>query len=511
MALWCAIERLLMLFRSNRRFEIITAALAVCVGLVSAKATTATAYAPSTTGTASEKRPNIVLLLADDMDYSDVGLYGGRLTPTPNIDSIAKNGMEFTNAYVTCPVCGPSRVGILTGRYQDRIGYVTNHGPKIPDNFGLPTTATIISETLKEAGYKTGMSGKWHLGFEPDMVPHARGFDMFFGHLHGAHDYMPGVEEPGPIQRNDEIVKTTKYLTTEIGDEAVKFIKDAGDDPYFIYVPFNAPHSPLQAPEETLKKFAHHKDEYDQVMAAMVHEMDKSIGDILNSVRESGEEENTLIVFFNDNGGARSLKPESNGELRAGKMTLWEGGIRVPLFIQWKSKIPAGSKYEKPVIGLDLAPTFVAAAGSRSDVEYEGVNLLPYMLGEITGTPHETLFWRWIDAPNQKAVREGDWKAIEPEDDAPWELYNLAEDIGETNNLAAEHPEKVRELETKWNEWNKDNKPPLFMDVRVINRRARLAREKAAKAADASTTQDKQVQQRRRGNRQNRVLQNTDQ
>jgi arylsulfatase A-like enzyme len=464
-----------------------------------------------TTGTAASARPNIILILADDMDYADVGLYGGRLTPTPNIDSIAKNGMEFTNAYVSCPVCGPSRVGILTGRYQDRIGYVTNHGPKIPENFGLPTTATIVSETLNQAGYKTGMSGKWHLGFKPDMVPNARGFDFFFGHLHGAHDYMPGVQKPGPILRNNEPVTTTKYLTTEIGDEAVKFIKDAGADPYFLYVPFNAPHSPLQAPEETLKKFAHHKDEYDQVMAAMVYEMDQSIGDILAAVRESGEEENTLIVFFNDNGGARSNRPEANGELRAGKMTLWEGGIRVPLFIQWKGKVPAGSKYERPVIGLDLAPTFVAAANVEAPLDYEGVNLLPHMLGEKADTPHETLYWRWIDAPNQKAVRQGDWKAIQPEDDAAWELYNLADDIGETKNLAAEHPEIVKELKQKWNKWNKDNSPPLFMDVRVLNRRAQLAAEKSAKAADGTSTEPKKRKQGRKARRQNNKANNAQQ
>lgn len=459
------------------------------------------ANAQATTATNSEKRPNIILLLADDMDYADVGLYGGRLTPTPNIDSVAKNGMEFINAYVSCPVCGPSRVGILTGRYQDRIGYVTNHGPKIPENFGLPTTATIVSETLKEAGYKTGMSGKWHLGFKPEMTPNARGFDFFFGHLHGAHDYMPGVQKPGPILKNNEPVTTTKYLTTEIGDEAVSFIKDAGTDPYFLYVPFNAPHNPLQAPKETLEKFAHHYDEYEQVMAAMVYEMDKSIGDILNAVRESGQEENTLIVFYNDNGGARSLKPEANGVLRAGKMTLWEGGIRVPLFMQWKGKIPAGSKFEDMVIGLDLAPTFVAAAGAESDVDYEGANLLPYMLENKEGLPHERLFWRWIDAPNQKAVREGDWKAIQPEDDAAWELYNLKDDIGETNNLAAEHPDNLNDLKAKWREWNKDNKPPLFMDVRIINRRARLAREIAAKAGDLESTAARERVQRRRGNR----------
>src|SRR5690606_6311500 len=178
---------------------------------------------------------------------------------------IAQNGMQFSNAYVTCPVCGPSRVGILTGRYQDRIGYVTNHGPKIPENFGLPTSEVLIPEMLKSKNYATGMIGKWHLGFKPDMVPNAQGFDYFFGHLHGAHDYRPGVEKPGPIMRNRETVKTTEWLTTTFGKEAAKFVRDNKDRPYFLYVPFNAPHDPLQASEERLKKFSHIEDEEERL------------------------------------------------------------------------------------------------------------------------------------------------------------------------------------------------------------------------------------------------------
>jgi len=454
------------------------------------------AAAMSLAGTASAQqtksnetsKPNIVLFLADDLDYADLSKTGAKNFKTPNIDSIANNGVEFTNAYVSCPVCGPSRVGILTGRYQDRIGYVTNHGPKIPENFGLPSSEILIPEMLDSAGYTSGMFGKWHLGFKPDMVPTAQGFDYFFGHLHGAHDYNPGVEKPGPILRNTTPVRTTKWLTTAVGDEAAQFVRDNKDNPYFLYVPFNAPHSPLQASEERLKQFEHIADRDDRLMAAMVTEMDDAVGNILKAIRETGDEENTLIVFFNDNGGARPNKPEANGPFRAGKMTVYEGGIRVPLFMQWKGKFNAGTKYEKPVIALDLAPTFLATAGTTTTAELEGVNLLPYIHGEKSDSPHESLFWRFIDAPNQNAMRKGEWKIVMPAPGKSWELYNLAEDIGETRNLAAEMPDKVKAMKTEWQEWNKDNKEPLFMDERIINRRA--AQEKSAKEDMTSGTEN---------------------
>ncbi len=456
----------------------------------------ASATAQETTSPTSN--PNIILIVADDLDYADLSITGEKQFQTPNIDSIANNGVQFTNAYVTCPVCGPSRVGFLTGRYQDRIGYVTNHGPKIPENFGLPTSEVLIPEMLKKADYATGMFGKWHLGFKPDMVPTAQGFDYFFGHLHGAHDYHPGVEKPGPIMRNTEEVKTTKWLTTAVGDEAAKFVRDNKNQHYFMYVPFNAPHSPLQAPEDRLSKFAHITDLDDRKMAAMITEMDDAVGGILKAVRDNGDEENTLIVFFNDNGGARPNHPEANGKFRAGKMTVYEGGIRVPMFMQWKGKIKPGQKYDNMVSGLDLAPTFLDAADTTTSVSLEGVSLLPYISGEKQGKPHEILYWRFIDAPNQNAVRKGDWKAVMPAPGKPWELYNLAEDVGETKNLASENPEKVKELKRDWQQWNKDNIEPLFMDSRIINRRKQLEDEGGAKDSQTSEPQKKRKGKRAR-------------
>lgn len=437
-----------------------------------------------TTGTESAKRPNIILIVADDMDYTDVDIYGGKLTPTPHISSIAKNGVEATNAYVTCPVCGPSRVAILMGRYQDRIGYVTNHGPKIPENFGLPTTVTLISETLKSAGYDTGMIGKWHLGFKPDMVPNAQGFDYFFGHLHGWHEYTAGSTKPGPIMRNRTPVTTTKYLTREFGDEAAKFIDRHQERPYFLYVPFNAVHGPNQAPEETLERFAHIKDKRDRTMAAMVYELDVAVGQLLDAVKKNGDERNTLIIFTNDNGGVRPNVPEANGDLRGGKGTVYEGGIRVPMLFQWTGTLPAGKKYEKTVSTLDFAPTFVALAGAESTVDYEGVNLMPYLLGKNDGVPNPELYWHFVDAPNQKAVRKGDWKAVQPRDHAPWELYNLSSDAGEKDDIAGENRGKLKKLRHCWREWNSKNAPPMWLDVRIVRRREQLKKEHRAKAND---------------------------
>jgi arylsulfatase A-like enzyme len=442
-----------------------------------------------TTTPATAAKPNIVLILADDMDYADV-LDGRKLAPTPNINSIAKNGVNFTNAYVTCPVCGPSRVAILTGQYQDRVGFDTNHGPQIPENFGLPTTVTLVSETLKKAGYATGMIGKWHLGFEPDMVPNAQGFDYFFGHLHGAHDYNAGVEKPGPILRNTTPVKTTQYLTREFGDEAAQFIRKHKDSPYFLYVPFNAVHGPWQAPEETLEKFSSIKNHDDRLMAAMMSELDQAVGKILQAVKESGDEQNTIVIFTNDNGGVGGHKPEANGEFRGGKAMVYEGGIRVPFMMQWKGTLPAGKTYDKTISTLDLTPTFVAAGNAQSSVKYDGVDLMPFLLGKNDGTPNPELFWNFVDAPNQKAVRKGDWKAVQMAPRSSWELYNLATDVGETNNLAEENRDKLNELRRDWQEWNKTNPPPAWLDIRIVNKR----NEEAKKTGDQQTSGTKPAQ-----------------
>jgi len=436
-------------------------------------------------------KPNIILIVADDMDYAGIGATGGKNTQTPNIDSIAKNGVNFSQAYVSIPVCGPSRVAVLTGRYQDRVGFLTNDGPDVPENFGLPSSEILIPEMLDSSGYTSGMVGKWHLGFKPDMVPTAQGFDFFYGHLHAAHSYFAGTEKPAPIERNGKPVKTTKYLTTEFGDEASRFIRENKDNPYFLYVPFNAVHAPWEAPKGTIERFAHIEDKMDRTIAAMLYEMDQAVGSILKAVRDSHAEENTLIVFTNDNGGIRGELPYTNAGLRGGKMDLYEGGIRVPLLMQWKGKINPGQKYGKVVSTLDLVPTFLAAAETSTTRELDGVNLLPYLSGENQNTPHETLYWKFIDAPNEKAIRTGDWKAIKPAPEMPWELYNIAEDARETKNLADEYPERLTELRKSWDEWNKGNKAALWIDKRIPGRRKERQEALKRKANAANTTATK--------------------
>ncbi len=459
------------------------------VGLASVFAQDSTASSP--------QKPNIILIVADDMDYAGIGITGGKDTKTPNIDSIGQNGVSFTQAYVSIPVCGPSRVAMLTGQYQDRIGYLTNDGPDVPETFGLPSSVVLIPEMLDKAGYTSGMVGKWHLGFKPDMVPNAQGFDYFFGHLHAAHDYNPGVAKPGPILKNDKPVKTTKYLTTVFGDEAADFVRRNADNPYFLYVPFNAVHAPWQAPAETEKLFSHIEDKMDRTIAAMLYEMDQAVGDILQAVKENGDEENTLIVFTNDNGGIRGELPYTNAGLRGGKMDLYEGGIRVPLLMQWKGKIQAGQKYNQMASTLDLVPTFLAAAGTTTTETIDGVNLLPYISGKNTGSPHETLYWRFIDAPTEYAIRKGDWKAVKPAPTRPWELYNIADDEKETRNLATEKPELLKDLKVEWAEWNMNNEEPMFMDMRIFTRRQQMREQKekqqgGAKANSPHTTPTKQ-------------------
>lgn len=435
--------------------------------LVIAMMITLTAFLQAQPESSSSDKPNILLIVVDDLGYLDVGLHGGPKTPTPNIDSIAQNGVNFTNGYVSAPICGPSRAGILTGRYQNRFGYVCNHGPVIPENFGLPVSIPILPELLKSGGYKTGMAGKWHLGFKPEMQPQSRGFDSFLGHLHGYHDYKPGSDKPGPILRNGKETSTEEWLTTEIGNEAIRFINDNKDTPWFLYLPFNAVHSPLQAPQNHLKRFEHIENERERKLAAMIYELDETVGRVLQTLRDSGKEDNTVIIFLTDNGGPLNGNPHANGILRDGKGSVYEGGIRVPLFIQWKKALAPGTVYNKPVIALDLAPTILAAAEVKPQSEFDGVNLLPYILSEKSTAPHQSLYWNQFDNPSRHAIRSGDWKAVQPTPDAPWELYNLRADAREEINLAADHPDLVNDLASQWAKWDSHNAEPLFIDSRL--------------------------------------------
>ena len=415
------------------------------------------------------ERPNIVIIVGDDMGYADVGFHGGQQITTPHLDALAAAGVRCTNGYVSGPYCSPTRAGLLTGRYQTRFGHEFN--PSGSPDRGLPLSETTLADRLQAAGYKTGLVGKWHLGGSAEMHPNSRGFDEFFGFIAGAHTYLPG--QGAPIYRDREEVQETEYLTDALGREAVAFIDRHQDEPFFLYLAFNAVHTPMEAQEERLAKFADIADPKRRKYAAMMAAMDDAIGKVLAKLDADGLSDNTLVFFISDNGGPTMATTATNGSinapLRGSKRTTLEGGVRVPFLVKWPGKLPAGKVYEQPVIQLDATRTALEAAGidAAKDNKLEGVDLLPYLSGTVNGPPHEALFWRF--GP-QMAVRKGDWKLVkyDPVVDGGKKgatdarLYNLADDIGEKNNVIAEEPEKAQELQAAWDEWNKSNVPPLW-------------------------------------------------
>jgi arylsulfatase A-like enzyme len=419
---------------------------------------------------AKRTKPNILIILADDLGYGELTCQGNRQIPTPNIDSIARNGVRFTSGYVSGPYCSPTRAGLLTGRYQQRFGHEFNPGPIGTESraFGLPLNETTLAERLKSAGYATGMFGKWHLGNRPKFRPNRRGFDEFFGFLGGAHSYVNAGAAANPILRGNTRVNSIDYTTDSFGREAVAFIEAHHHEPWFVYLPFNAVHAPLQALPKYRERFPHIADERRRTFAAMLSAMDDHVGLVLSKIRALGLEDDTFIVFLSDNGGPTAITTSSNGPLNGYKAQVWEGGIRVPFLVQWKGHIPAGKVYEGPVIQLDIHPTALAVAGIKAPAEakLDGVNLLSYLTGENQNAPHQALFWRF---GIQRAVRKGDWKLTDL-GNGP-KLFNLATDIGEKSDLAATNSAKIQELEADYKAWNAMN-----IDARWRpNRNARAA------------------------------------
>ncbi len=427
---------------------------------------------------AADRKPNVLVILADDLGYGELSSQGfTQQIPTPNIDSIGKNGVRFTSGYVSGPYCSPTRAGLMTGRYQQRFGHEFNPGPAeaaVP-NFGLPLTEVTIGNRMKDAGYATGWFGKSHLGYKAPFHPMKRGFDEYFGFLGGAHDYLDAASDTrNPILKGTEPVNNIGYTTEAFGQQAVNFIENHKSEPWFCYLPFNAVHAPLESTSKYLDRFTGVTDQKRRTFCAMLSAMDDAVGHVLAKVREIGQEENTLVIFFSDNGGPTPSTTSGNGPLRGFKAQTWEGGIRVPFMMQWKGKIPAGKVDDRPVIQLDIHPTALAAAGVNLKPEWklDGVNLLPYVTGENASAPHEALYWRF---GKQIALRAGDWKLVKgagmnniaerATGDANTEgaeLYNLKEDIGEKNNLAGKNPEKLKELAAMWNAWNASNIPAAW-------------------------------------------------
>ncbi len=410
---------------------------------------------------AQGKKPaNILIILCDDVGYGEFGFQGSKDIPTPNIDSIARNGIRFKQGYVSGPYCSPTRAGLLTGRYQTRYGHEFNgQGPK----FGLPLSERTLADMLKRLGYATCVIGKWHLGFDAQFRPMQRGFDEFYGTLANTPYFHPRNFVDSRLSPEVREVADPNFYTTEAyADRALDWLDRHRKGPWFLYLPFNAQHAPLEAPQKYLDRFANIKDPMRRKFAAIMSAMDDAVGRVLAKIRELGQEEDTLIVFLSDNGGPTMQTTSGNGPLRGFKATTLEGGVRVPFCMQWKGRLPAGKDYDHPIIQLDLLPTCLAAAGgsAQPDWKLDGVNLLPYLTGEIKERPHDVFFWRFGE---QWAIRKGDWKLVVSRIDGPEpRLFNLAADIGEAKDLTAQHPEKAKELKALWDEWNAEQAKPLW-------------------------------------------------
>ncbi len=454
--------------------------------------------------------PNIVVILADDLGYGDITAYGGRV-PTPNIDSIAAQGALFTQGYVTTPVCSPSRAALVTGRYQQRYGFEYNarQAQDVP-NVGLISSEKTLADHLKTKGYASGHVGKWHLGFQDEHYPTNRGFDEFFGHLAGASDFLnvrsegalsmrtdqefysrtagdnrtdlliQGTEPPTPPTRRagrkilqgpgKTEVPVTDYITDVFAQESASFIQRHRDQPFFLYAAFNAPHSPFQVTQEYYDRFPQVEDELQRIYFGMISALDDAVGTILQAIESAGLTENTVVVFLSDNGCAGYFPGLCSCEpLSGGKLTYYEGGVRVPFMVRWPAKIPMGTQIDAPVSALDIVPTALAAAGipAPEDIELDGNDLLP-LINAAPGRRqgHDTLVFR--NYPTV-AVRHGNLKLIKPnQDEAAGFLYDLTTDPKEQNDISAARPQDVARLEAEIEDWRKITVEPGWTRRRPV-------------------------------------------
>jgi arylsulfatase A-like enzyme len=461
--------------------------------------------------------PNIVLILADDLGKTDISLYGSPFVDTPNIDSIGQDGVTFTEGYVTAPVCSPSRAGLLTGRYQQRYGFHSithdryaknileylffkNVIAELPyrvsdlaappkeemDKQGLPPSELSLAELAGKYGYRTGIFGKWHLGYSERSAPYNRGFQenyefrggfSMYDHkddpevVNHPHDdftepfiWARGRTGASAIRRNGTIIDEERYLTDAIAEETNAFIEASKNRPFFAYVPMLAPHTPFQATRKHFEDFAHIRDHNKRVYYAMIASLDEAVGKILRKLEEAGIADNTLVIFLSDNGGATYTHATENAPLKGGKLSNFEGGINVPFMMRWPAGLQSGARYDHPVMATDIFATVASLlrANLPKDRVYDGVDLLPYLTGRKVGAPHIILFWQ---AEGHKAVRRGDYKLIHDEKTGSTVLYNIAEDKNEENNLAEERPEMVWGLLREHARWSKQMKAPLWPPV----------------------------------------------
>ena len=408
------------------------------------------------------RKPNIVFIMADDLGYSELGCYGNSFHETPNLDRLASQGMRFNYAYAAAPVCSPTRASIMTGQFPARVGILDYLRADDPNH--LSPNLTTLAEPLRDAGYATGMAGKWHLMGDYTTrrgAPQLHGFDEVIcsettyigpGDYFAPYDHLPGVQ-----------AGEGEYLTDRLGKEAAAFIERHADEPFFFYLSFYSVHRTLAAPEDTVAKYKAKPGAgpivNNPILAAMIEHMDTAVGRVMTALDDAGIADDTLVVFFSDNGG--DLSGTTNAPLRAGKSYLYEGGIREPMIVRWPGKVEPGATSDVPVCSVDFMPTFhnVAGVSGAPDQPLDGVDLSPVFTG--TGALHrDTLCWHYpLEKPHTLggrsagAIRHGDWKLIHFYDDGHMELYNLAGDPGELKDRAAEMPEIVRDLRDRHDRW----------------------------------------------------------
>lgn len=407
-----------------------------------------------------ERPPNIIILLVDDAGYADFGFMGSKDLETPNIDKLADRGVVFTDAHVSATVCAPSRAGLITGRYQQRFGHECNIPPY---GLGMDTTEVTLAYVLKDAGYATAIFGKWHLGLSPPYHPCNRGFDEFFGFLGGSRSYFPyedtmKVVKERLLLHNWERAGFDGYLTDVLGEKAIKFIDENKKQPFFIFLSFNAVHTPMHAKKEHLEKY---KDHPRRELAAMTWSLDENIGKVIDKLEQEGLMNNTLIFFLSDNGGATNNQ-SSCAPLKGWKGNKFEGGHRVPFFSVWPEQIPGGGKIDGIISSLDIFTTSVNAAGieEHEGKRPDGINLLPYLTGDLVGDPHARLYWR---KDKMAAAREGNYKLIRL-DGYGSRMYNLENDLGETIDLHENQSEKFNELKNGLSSWESGLIEPLWLE-----------------------------------------------
>ncbi|WP_158584173.1 sulfatase [Reichenbachiella sp. MSK19-1] len=428
-------------------------------------------------------RPNIVMILCDDLGYGDVGFNGATDIRTPVLDQLAAGGVRFSSAYVPHPFCGPSRAGMMTGRYPHTIGAQFNLPPNTARlDEGITRDEVFISKVLQVSGYHTGIVGKWHLGAAAPYHPNQRGFDEFYGFLGGGHKYFPEEylskydEQHGsgdgavwdylrPLEYNGHEVRDTAYLTDALSHQAVDFISRAAqlDNPFFLYLAYNAPHVPLEAKAEDLALFAEIENPDRRTYAAMVYAVDRGVDEVVNALKAAGEYDNTLIVFLSDNGG-NTDHGANNGALREGKGSTYEGGYRVPMFWHWPNQIQAHEACEYTVSALDFYPTFAALAEAEipSGKLLDGQNVWPAVVGQEDFRAEAPLYvMRHRDGYSDVGVRQGQWKAVKAHQQS-WQLFDVNQDIGERKDLRQQYPAQLSAMVDSAEKWSETHVQPLW-------------------------------------------------